>query len=131
MRAMKEPMVEDPVHNKLSSSVIDSLKLSKIQFIRLHTKIKFVQEDVEQAKESQKNLFDKRLPALTMLNLVKKLKEESQLAKRIVNLEERVGTMEGILKAMLSERIHQSKILKKLLAAQTSTPYDNKKGGEE
>ena len=40
IKSMKEPVVQDPVHKKLSSSVIDSIKLNKMQFISLHTKIK-------------------------------------------------------------------------------------------
>ena len=112
MRAMKKPMIEDPVHKKLSSYVLDSIKLNKMQFISLKTSIKYVQEDVESAKEKQSTLFDQRLSTLTMLNMEKKLKEESQLANRIEKLEERVGTMEGTLKAILDESIHQSKILK-------------------
>ena len=63
-------MVQDPVHKKLSFSVMDSLKLNKMQFISLHTSVKSIKEDVENAKESQKNLFDQRLLALTMLNIV-------------------------------------------------------------
>ena len=39
--------------------------------------------------------------------------------------------MEGTLKSILDENIHQSKILKKLLAAQTSNPDDNKKGEKD
>ena len=39
--------------------------------------------------------------------------------------------MEGTLKAMLNESSHQSKILKKLLASQTSTLDDNKKGEKD
>ena len=49
-RAIKEPMIEDHVHKKLSSSVLDSIKLNKMQFINLRTSIKSVQEDVESAK---------------------------------------------------------------------------------
>ena len=78
---MKEPMVEDLVHKKLSSYVMDSIKLNKIQFISLHTSLKSVQEDVEQDKEKQTKLFDQRLLDLTMLNLEKKLKEESRAGK--------------------------------------------------
>ena len=66
-----------------------------------------------------------------MLNLEKKLKEESQLENRIEKLEERVDTIEGTLKAILDERIHQSNILKKLLEAHTSNPDDNKKGEKD
>ena len=128
MRAMKELIFEDHVYKKLSSSILDSIKLNKMQYISLKTSIKSVQEDVKSVKTNQTNLFDQRLSALTMLNLEKKLKEESQLANRIEKLEERVGTIEGTLKAILDESIHQRKILKELLAAQTSNPYDNKKG---
>ena len=73
-------MIEDPMYKKISSSVLDSIKLNKMQYISLKTSIKSVQEDVESVKSSQTNLFDQRLPALTMLNLEKKLKEESKLA---------------------------------------------------
>ena len=65
-----------------------------------------------------------------MLNLEKKFKEESQLENRIEKIEERVGTMEGTLKAILDESIHHRKILKKMLAPQTSNIDDNKKEGE-
>ena len=126
-KAMKEPMIEDPMHKKLTSSVLNSIKLKKMNYISLHTSIKSVQQEVETLKTSQTNLFDKRLPALTMLNLEKKLKEESALAQRIEKLETRVDNMEGTLKAILEESIHQSKILKGLLEAQTSNPDDNKK----
>ena len=57
IRAMKEHVVQDPVHKKLSSSVMDSIKLNKMQFISLHTSIKYVQEDVEMLRKSQKNLY--------------------------------------------------------------------------
>ena len=39
--------------------------------------------------------------------------------------------MEGTLKAILEESIHQSKILTKLLVAQTSNPDDKKKGEKD
>ena len=125
---MKELLIEDHVHKKLSSSVLESIKLNKMQYISLKTSIKSVQEDVEAVKTSQTNLFDKRLPYLTMLNLEKKLIEESALTHRIEKLETRVDNMEGTLKAILDEIIHQRKILKELLVAQTSNPDDNKKG---
>ena len=64
-----------------------------------------------------------------MLNMEKKLKEESQMVKRIEKLEERVGTMEGTLKAMMNESIHQSKILKSCLKLKLQ-PQMITKGGE-
>ena len=60
-RAMKEPIIKDHVYKKLSSSVLDSIKLNKMQYISLKTSIKYVQEDVESAKTDQTNLFDQRL----------------------------------------------------------------------
>ena len=39
--------------------------------------------------------------------------------------------MEGTLKAILDESIHQSKILKELLVSQTSNPNDKKKGEKD
>ena len=128
---MKEPIIEDHVQKKLSSSIMGSIKLNKMQFISLKTSIKFAQEDVESFKETQSTLFDQRLSALTMPNLEKKLKEVSQLENRIEKIEKRVGIIEGTLKAILDKSIQQSKIIKELLAAQTSNPYDNKKGEKD
>ena len=50
-KALKDPMIEDPMYKKLSWSIIYSIKLNKMQFISLKTSIKYVQEDVESAKE--------------------------------------------------------------------------------
>ena len=37
---MKEPMVDDHVHKKLSSSFMETLKLQKMQYISLHSDLK-------------------------------------------------------------------------------------------
>ena len=124
-------MIEDHVYKKLSSSVLDSINLNNMQYISLRTSIKSVQDDVESVKSSQANLFDQRLPSLTMLNLEKKLKEESKLANRIEQLETRVDTMKGTLKAILEKSIHQRRILTKLFDVQTSNPDDNKKSEKD
>ena len=65
---------------------MDSIKLIKMQFMSIHTNIKFVQEDVEEAKEKQTNIFGQRLPALIILNLKKELKEESKLRRGLRSL---------------------------------------------
>ena len=113
-RAMKELMVEDLVYKKLSTSIMNSLKLNKMQFINLHTSIKTVREDVENAKEQQKNLFDQRLPTMTMLNMEKKLKEESKMVLIIEKIESMVDTMKGTLKTILDQNIHTNNILQKM-----------------
>ena len=41
-RAIKEHLIEDPVHKNISSFVMDSIKLNKMQFISLHTSLKSV-----------------------------------------------------------------------------------------
>ena len=121
-------MVEDPTHKKLSSSYLDNPKLQKMQFISLHTNIKSVHEEIENAKKVPKSLFDDRLPAMAMLNMDKKLKEESKMVERIERLEERVGTIEGTLRTILDESIHTNNLFQKLLEAQLHTQDDNKKG---
>ena len=100
---MKEPMVQDPIYKKLSSSFMNTLKLNMMQFISHHTLIKSVREDVENLKEKHKTLFDERLFALIMLNMEKKLKEESKLVLRMDKLEEKVNIVEGKLKLMVHE----------------------------
>ena len=116
-KAIKELMIEDLVHKKLTSYVLNSIKLKKMNYISLHTSIKSVQQEVETLKTSQPNMFDKRLPDVSMLNMEKKLTEDFALTQRIENLETRVDIMEGTLKTILEESIHQSKILKGLLEA--------------
>ena len=127
-RAIKESMVEDPTHKKLSSSYMDNLKLHKMQFISLHTNLKSVHEEIENAKEKQKSLFHDRLPAMTMLNMENKLKEESKMVERIERIEESVGTMEGTLKTILDENIHTNQLLQKLLESQLKPEIITKKG---
>ena len=41
-RAMKEPMIEDPVYKKLSYSILNSIKLNKMMYISLRTSVKSV-----------------------------------------------------------------------------------------
>ena len=89
-----------------------------MQFVSLHTNLKNVHDENENAKEKQKNLFGHRLHALTMLNMEKKLKEESKMVGRIEKLEERVGTMECTLRTILDENIHTNNLLQKMLKAQ-------------
>ena len=94
-KAMKEPMLDDPVHKKLSSAFLDNLKLQKMQYVSLHSDLKNVKDEIENIKSKQKELFDERLPAYTMLTMDKKLKAESKIEFRMDQLEGRVGKSGG------------------------------------
>ena len=50
MKAMNEPMVDDHVHKKLSSSFMENLKLQKMQYISLHSDLKNVKDEIETTK---------------------------------------------------------------------------------
>ena len=63
-----------------------------------------------------------------MLNMDKKLKEESKIELRMNQLEGRVGKVEEKLQLLVHEAVKTNKILLKLLEAQTSNPNYNKKG---
>ena len=80
---MKEPIVEDPTHKKLSSDFLENLKLQKMQYVSLHSDLKNVKDEIENTKTKHKDLFDERLPALNMLKMDKNLKEESKIALRM------------------------------------------------
>ena len=82
-KAMKEPMVDDPVHKNLSSSFMENLKLQKMQYISLHSDLKNVKDELESTKSKQKALFDERLPAYTMLTMDRKLK--ARIKDRVEN----------------------------------------------
>ena len=76
---MKEPVVEDPTHKKLSATFVYNLKLQKMQYASPYYDLKNVKDENENTNSKQKDLFNERLPALTMLNMNKKLKEESKI----------------------------------------------------
>ena len=44
---MKEPMIEDHVHKKLSSTFLDNMKLQKMQYVSLHYDLKTVKDEIE------------------------------------------------------------------------------------
>ena len=46
-RAMKEPVVEDPTHKKLSAAFLDNLKLQKMHYVSLHSDLKNVKDEIE------------------------------------------------------------------------------------
>ena len=130
-RAMKEPVVEHPTHENLSSVFLKNLKLQKMQYVSLHSDLKNVKDEIENTKTKQKDLFDERLHALTMLNMDKKLKEESKIALRMDQLEGRVGKVEEKLQPLVHEVVKTNEILQKLLKAQIQTQNDNKKGEKD
>ena len=49
-KAMKEPVAEDPTHKKLSSTFLDNLKLQKMQYVSLHSDLKNVKDEIDNAK---------------------------------------------------------------------------------
>ena len=63
---MNEPIIEDPLHEKLASFYKDNLKLHKMQLTSLHSEMRSMKNMVEETKGNQESLFDDRLPALTM-----------------------------------------------------------------
>ena len=60
-RAMKEPLVEDPTHKKLSSAFLDNLKLQKMQYVSLHFDLKNVKDEIDNTKSKEQKLFDEKL----------------------------------------------------------------------
>ena len=74
MKAMKQPMLDDLLHKKLSSAFMYNLKLQKMQYVSLHSDLKNVKDEIENTKSKHKELFDERFPAYTMLTMDKKLK---------------------------------------------------------
>ena len=63
-----------------------------------------------------------------MLNMDKKMKEESKIELRMNQLEWRVGKVEEKLQLLVNQVLHTNEIFLKLLEAQNSNPNDNKKG---
>ena len=101
-KAMKEQMIEDHVHKKISSSFLENLKLQKMQYVSLHSDLKTVKDEIENIRTKQKDLFDTSLHAYTMLTLDKKLKEESKIELRINQLEGIVGKVEEKLQLLVN-----------------------------
>ena len=112
---MKEPMLDDPVHKKLSSAFLDNLKLQKMQYVSLHSDLKNVKDEIENTKSKQRELFDERLSAYTMLTIDKKLKAESKIELRMDQLEGRVGKVEEKLQLLVTQAIQTNELLVKLL----------------
>ena len=83
-KAIKEPMIDDLVHKKLSSAFSGKfLKLQKMQYISLHSNLKTVNDEIENNRTKQKDLFDTRLLAYNMLTMEKNIKEESKIELRM------------------------------------------------
>ena len=89
-KAMKELMLDDHVHKKLSSAFMDNLKLQKMQYVSLHFDLKNVKDEIKNTKSKKKELFDERPHAYTMLKMDKKLKADSKIELRMDQLEGRV-----------------------------------------
>ena len=130
-KAMKEPILDDHVHKKLSSSFMETLKLQKMQYISLQSDLKHVKDEIESTKSKQKALFDERLSAYTMLTMDRKLKAESKIELRMDQLEGRVGKVAEKLQLLVSQATQTNELLVKLLEAQNSNPNDNKKGEKD
>ena len=99
-----------------------------MQYVTLHSDLKTVKDKIEKNKTKQKDLFDTRLSAYTMLTLDKKLKEESKIELRMNQLEGRVGKVDEKLQLLVNQDVQTNKFLLKLLEAQNSNPTDKKRG---
>ena len=99
---MKEPMLDDHVHKKLSITFMDTLKLHKMQYFSLYSDLKNVKDEIKNTKSKQKELFDERLHAYTMLTMDKKLKADSKIELRMDQLEGRVGKVEEKLQLLVT-----------------------------
>ena len=66
-----------------------------------------------------------------MMNMDKKLKEESKIKLRMNQLEGRVGKVLEKLQLLVHEAVKTNEILLKLIEAQTSNPNHNKKGEKD
>ena len=104
-----------------------------MQLTTLHSEIRSMQTLVDETKGKQERLLDERLPAFTMIQMQKKLKEESQLSNKITKVEERMSAMDRTLHELVEGNIHTNKLFQQLL----NTPHDdqtldaNKKGEKE
>ena len=50
MKAMKELVIDDHVHKKLSSAFVDNMKLQKMQYVSLHFDLKNMKDEIENTK---------------------------------------------------------------------------------
>ena len=54
-----------------------------MEYVSLHFDIKNVKDEIDNTMTKHNDLFDERLPSLTMLNMDKKLKERSKIALKM------------------------------------------------
>ena len=102
-----------------------------MQYVSLHSDIKFVKDEIQSRKSKQTELFDQRLHAYTMMQMDKKLKEESKMELRMNQLEGRIEKVEEKLQLLVNQAVITNETLLKLLEAQNSTSNDNKKGEKD
>ena len=81
------------------------MKLLKMQYVSLHYDLKNVKDEIKNNITKQKDLFDTRLPAYTMLNMDKKMKKESKIELRMNQLEGRVGKVEEKLQIIVNQAV--------------------------
>ena len=86
---------------------MDNLKLHRMQLVGLNFEMKSMKDLVEETKRKQEILFYKRLPALAMIKMAKKLKEESQLSNNIIKVEKRMTAMEHTLHTCARQHSNQ------------------------
>ena len=109
--AMKEPVIEDPIHKKIASFYKDNLKLHHMQLLTLQSDMRSMHTMVEETKGQQERLFEDRLLALSMKQMNKRLREESQLSNMITKVEERMSAMEKTLHALVQGNIQTNNLL--------------------
>ena len=126
-KAMKEPIIEDPTHKKISSAFMENLKLQKMQYVSLHSDLRTVKDEIESTRTKHNELFDQRLPAYTMMQVDKKPKEKSKIKLRMNQLESRVEKVEDKLHQLVNKTVITNETLMKLIEAQTSNSNDSKK----
>ena len=102
-----------------------------MQYVSLHSDIKTVKDEIESSKSKQTELFDQRPPAYTMMQMDKKLKEESKIELRMNQLESIIEKVKKKLQLLVNQAVITNETLLKLLEAQTSTSNDNKKGKKD
>ena len=116
-KAMKEPIIEDLTHEKISSAFMEILKLQMMQYLSLHSDLGTVKDETESTRTKQIELFDQRLPAYTMMQVDKKLNEESKIGSRMNKLESRVEKVEEKLQLLVNQVVITNETLLKLLEA--------------
>ena len=102
-----------------------------MQYVSLHSDLRTVKDEIVSTRTKQTEIFDQRLPAYTMMQVDKNLKEESKIELRMNQLESRVEKVEEKLQLLVNQAVITNETLLNLLEDQTSNSNDNKKGEKD